>query len=399
MAKYSNEQIDAIIEEAYAQYTGNKEPGEIDLTQFTDEGTNADYVVARDRFTNALLTASTKRMYTDRAFGDSFKDEFYVDAREFGGAMTIVSIEAPEVRENPAWHDFVSGTSQVGQYTVYIPVVEEKVYAKSTSWALPFTVTDEQWDTAFASKEDLRDFVAQIFIAVENKIKEHIKNEAALNRANFIAEKMQYAATPEAKGVHAVNLVKAYLDEKGIAGGMTVTEFDQNFEAKKWAIARMALDYDYIQDQSGLYNVGNKVKFIPKDRIRFQMLAHFAKKLEFDVLAPSFNKSILSIQFIFFTSLFIFFCPPTHHFYYLLYLFLNSYSSFISSTSTSMPIVVLLYKLTHTEHHSSISSTISYSCSSHSLNTSLTACSFSSCLSNSSSDNPIAVSSSKISAS
>ena len=295
MAKYSNEQIDAIIEEAYAQYTGNKEPGEIDLTQFTDEGTNADYVVARDRFTNALLTASTKRMYTDRAFGDSFKDEFYVDAREFGGAMTIVSIEAPEVRENPAWHDFVSGTSQVGQYTVYIPVVEEKVYAKSTSWALPFTVTDEQWDTAFASKEDLRDFVAQIFIAVENKIKEHIKNEAALNRANFIAEKMQYAATPGAKGVHAVNLVKAYLDEKGITGGMTVSEFDQNFEAKKWAIARMALDYDYIQDQSGLYNVGNKVKFIPKDRIRFQMLAHFAKKLEFDVLAPTFNKSILEL--------------------------------------------------------------------------------------------------------
>ena len=212
MGKLTNTQIKTLVNTAYNQFTGQTETtDELDLTAFTDTGTNAIGENDREKFTGALLGVIAKTWYTDTSYRSEYNDIYYEDSERFGAITQMIHAEAPDVIDNAAWGDFISGTSKVGQYTVYIPVVDNKLYTKTVSWALPITVTGEQWDTAFHNDTELASFVAYLFMMVENKILEHMENMSDENRNNFISEKIIYSTTPTAKGKHVVDLVAEYV--------------------------------------------------------------------------------------------------------------------------------------------------------------------------------------------
>lgn len=291
--KLTNIQIKNLVNEAYKQATGLEEVDTIDLSQFVDNGTT-EVQALRSRFTGALIGAVTKNIFLESKYSDQVNDPFYEDEARFGAITQLISVEAPEVKENSAWNDFVNGTTQVGQYTVYLPVVSTKYYTKTSSWALPITITNEQWDSAFRGESELEGFVEYVFMTVDNKVAEHRENMNALNRNNFIAEKLNAQADEDVDGVHAINLVEAFCKEYGVES-MTVAEFKKGKDTMNFAGETFENYMGYLAKQSAIFNTDNKVRFTPKDRLVVQVLRAFEKKVEVNATSNTFHDAMVGL--------------------------------------------------------------------------------------------------------
>ena len=275
MPKYSATQIKDIVNTAYNQMTGKTEISQpLDLTEFTDKG-SISLADNRDAFTGALISVCTKNWFTDTSYRSEYNDIFYEDYQRFGAIIQAISIESPQAVDNSAWQNFKSGETKVGQYTVYIPVVDTKYYTKSTSWAIPLTISWEQFDTAFRDEEGLSEFVSYILLSVDNALVQHMEDMNAENRNNFIAEKIAYSKKVDAKGVHVIDLVKEYATAKALTGNYTVAQALNDREFLTFASMKMSQYLKYFKKQTSLFNTEQKVRFTPQERLACQILTYF----------------------------------------------------------------------------------------------------------------------------
>ena len=198
----NNNDVDAIVNQAYSIATGIKDVETLTLKDIIDAGSSDGGTLAgkKEQFTKALISLWAKNLYTDRA-ADEDDDPYYVDSREWGAITQVISAQAPEVRESHAWKEFTSGSSTVGTYTVYLPIVNTKYYGKSNSWELPITISYEQYADAFTGAEGFNAFRSYITLVVKNAIKKHRKDMNDANRNNFMAEKIYYGSTVRQRGV------------------------------------------------------------------------------------------------------------------------------------------------------------------------------------------------------
>ena len=146
----NNNDVDADINEAYRQATGLKDIEPLTLKDIIDIGSTDGGALAgkKEQFTKALITMWAKNMFTDTA-ADEVDDPYYVDSRQWGAIVQVIGAEAPEVQESHAWKEFTSGSSTVGTYTVYLPIVSTKYYGKTNSWEVPIALSYEQYADAF----------------------------------------------------------------------------------------------------------------------------------------------------------------------------------------------------------------------------------------------------------
>ena len=295
MAKLSNAQIKDLVNTAYKQFTGKEDIATpLDLTAFCDMGAES-IGDNRERFTNALIGVITKNWFLDTSYRSQYNDIFYEDNERFGAIIQAISVEAPEAKDNEAWKDFESGVSKVGQYTVYLPIVSTKYYTKSSSWAIPITISWEQWDTAFHNETELTSFVNYVFMVVDNALVQHMEDMNDENRNNFISEKIAYSKNPEAKGVHVVDLVAEYVKEKGITNTYTRLQALNDREFLSFASAKMSEYIGYFRKQTALFNTEQKVRFTPEERLACQILSLFESKMTSVGYANTFHDEFIKL--------------------------------------------------------------------------------------------------------
>lgn len=292
----NNNQAASVLNEAIAMSTGAEEIGTLSLEEIVDTGNDASFVGSEEQFTKALLNVLIRNWFTDSAYRSTYDDPFFQDSATYGAITQHISIELPKAQESHAWKDITSGETQLGQYTVYLPVVHTQVYGKTVSWEIPIAITGQQWDTAFRNAQELKAYVDFVFLAVDNGIVCHIKDMDRINRNNFIAEKFAYAETEGAKGVHVVNLVEEYAKHAG-KSTMTVTEFRNSKGALNWASMQFKIYADYMREMSVLFNTAQRERFTPTDRLVVQVLSSF----ENDVLAvansETYHNNIVALPY------------------------------------------------------------------------------------------------------
>lgn len=296
ITKLTTTQIDSIVNDAYRQMTGKDTLSAEDLSNFSDTGV-ADVQALRSQFTGKLLNVIAKNWYTDSSYRSSYKDVFFEDSSRFGAITQMISVTVPEVKENSAWKSFTSGVSTVGNYTVYLPVVDTKYFVKSEAWALPITITGEQWDTAFKSREALDDFVSYIFMVVDNALVQHMEDLNGANRNHFIAEKINADNDSSVGGIHVVDLVANYVADKGITTALSVEDFMNSADCLRFAIEQIGLYIGYMQKQTALFNTDGKVRFTPKDRLVVQLLDYFVKRLDTVARSTTFHNDLVELPY------------------------------------------------------------------------------------------------------
>lgn len=296
MATLNNNQIASIVNAAMAQSTGSAVVGTLDLQGIIDTGNDENILGTTESFTKALINVIIKNWFADTSYRSSFNDPFYEDQEAFGAIMQFISVEVPEVQQSHAWTDYTSGTTTVGQYTVYLPVVTSQLYGHSVSWALPISITDNQWNTAFHSATELAGFVSYIWLCVDNALLVHMEDMSAMNRNNFMAEKIHYQSADGATGCHAINLVQEYVSKYGLtAEGCTVEEFRTSPKALLFASEQLNLYTEYVQKMSTRFNTSHKKRFTPKERLIVEVLSDFEADLKTVALSSTYHKDIVEL--------------------------------------------------------------------------------------------------------
>lgn len=292
--KITNTQIDALVKAAYAQATGQEGADvQIDLTNFTETGAyGQDFTLVRERFTGALIALLAKNFYLDSAY-TAEKDPFYVDKHKFGSITQLITMKAPEVREATNWQNFVSGQTTIGSREIYLPIIMTKLMAKNVSYELPVAISGTQFDDALKSEEDFNSLVSYIMLAVQNALEQHKEDMNAMNRNNFIAEKINAQNTGVA-GTHAVNLVKEYADSIGETT-MTVEDFLSNADALRFASERIKTYIRYMKKQTSNFNTEGRVTFVPEERLVVELLGTFVDKVESKMTANTFHDALVAL--------------------------------------------------------------------------------------------------------
>lgn len=298
---YLNNDISSLVKAAYSQLVGADDIDTLDLKDFTETGKAYDVLIQdnawKEQFTKALLQQTVKNFYTDTAYREEYRDPFYQDARRFGSITQMISAELPEgaVQESKAWQQFTSGTSTVGVYTLFLPSVSAKCYGKSGSFEVDIAITGEQWDTAFKNESELEQFVGFLMMTVDNAIVCHMEDCNNMNRNNFIAEKINYAGSVGATGVHVIDLVALYRDETGDTTITTKEEFMADDKCMRYAAETIDKYVGYLSKMSVLFNVDGKKKFVPRSRQVCQILQHFYSRMKSVSYADAYNMDFVKL--------------------------------------------------------------------------------------------------------
>ena len=292
-----------IVNAAYKQAVGAAAIDTITLDDFVDGGVAfASLTMARDKFLNALID-QTVNFYTQESFKDNYEDPYYVESRRFANVVQMIHASLGDVTESHSWKDFKPTTSQgvttyktVGTYEVRPPQVDVNFYQKSVSWELSFGITEEQFSDAFKSADELRGFVDYIFVVAENKLLAHRKQLNALNRNAYIAEKILYAGSQGATGIHVVNLLTEYNKQrsKSIA---TVAAFMADPDAMRFASAQFPLYAKYMKEQSAVFNCkGYDNQFIPSNRLVTEINSAFESAIQEVAYSTTYHDELVSIS-------------------------------------------------------------------------------------------------------
>lgn len=293
----NNNQVATVINSAVSQSTGNAIV-QLDLSGIVDAGNDATIIGSKEAFTKALLNVLIKNWFTDTTYRSQYKDPFFVDSEEFGAIVQSLHMEYPEAETSHAWNDFTpnpSGTRKtVGQYDVYVPVIHSQLFGKTISWEIPISISDEQWDTAFHDESELSSFVNYIYMMVDNAIVMHLEEMDGINRNNFIAEKVAYAGSDDATGVHVINLIQLYKDETG-STLKTPQAFMKDEGAVRWMASTLSLYSDYMKKMSKNFNTAQYDRFTPPERQVMLINSNIDKKIREVALANSFNPQYLDL--------------------------------------------------------------------------------------------------------
>lgn len=293
MATLNNNQAYTIVNELYKESIGSEDIETVDLRTIIDNGGDTTLLGSKEQFTKALVARLTKLWFEDSAYRSQYNDPFFEDSAKFGAIIQSISVEVPEVKESHAWKDFtpVEGEpATAGVYKLYLPVVDCQYFGKSISWELPICITNEQWDMAFTSDAELTGFVNYILMCVDNAIIVHMENMNNANRNAFIAEKFIAQADTSVAGIHVVNLVEEYQKSKTTPASMTATAFMNDETGLRFGTERMKNDILFFQKMTTLYNTKGKKRFVPKDRLVFQILGAFKNRYDRVALTDAFNK-------------------------------------------------------------------------------------------------------------
>ena len=278
ITKLTTADISSIVNSAYAQFTGDSGAVLTDIRDLVDEGAS-DIAALRSKFTGALLAQITKNFYTQTSAESEYDDPFYQDSEEFGAICQMITAQVADAIANPAWANFVSGTTEVGVYTVYLPTISTTYFTKQEAWSVPLTITGEQWNQAFRDNAGLNEFVQFLHVVMGNAILAHREHMNEMNRNNFIAEKLNAEADQQVDGIHAVDLIALYAAEFGLTTAFTVEDALASDTFKTYAMSKIGEYADYMKKQTSLFSVDGTVRFVPTERLVCQMLSAFDKKL------------------------------------------------------------------------------------------------------------------------
>lgn len=292
MALNNNEMFET-LQLATNEMLGSEPIENISLEQIVETGRQWSQV-EKEQWVGKLSSRLIDTKYVDREYSDKRNDVFYEDSAKFGAVTQIITVEMPDVIENRSWTQVTSGVTQIGQNTVYLPIVNEQLFAGTDSWAVSIAYTGTQLNAAFNSTSELLQFENYIKLLAENAIRYHKATMNGLNRNNYIAEKLN--AGNSAGKINVVNLVEEYQKDHGNVA-MTQQQFLSSPECMRYAVKTFKKYKSLLMDMTTLFttDVNSKGKFIPEDRFVFQVLSDFEGRMEAEVYSTTYHDEFVKM--------------------------------------------------------------------------------------------------------
>lgn len=285
----------AVLNNAYKQVSGQDDIASLsyaDIVTGAQQWTDSQ----KDAFVGALSNAyMNEAIYTDAEYRDKYNDIFYENADMFGAITRVIDVEIPETIKSSAWESFVSGVSTIGSHTIYLPAVHEQLYINSDSWAVPLTISGEQYRSAFSTSSGMAQFDNYLRLSAQNSVNIHRAEMNAMNRNNYLITKILLAGTQTTKK-HVVNLVAEYCKDYGVAT-LTATEYRRTPACLRHAVKTFKKYKALLQLPSVMFTAltDTRGKFCLEDRLVFQILSDFEGDIISEVYSNTYHDEFVKM--------------------------------------------------------------------------------------------------------
>lgn len=288
-----NMDIHTELQDATNQILGAKARGTIDLQGIVDAGKEWNFDL-REQWVKTLTGMYIKDMYVDRAYKDKRNDVFYEDAARFGAITRIISMEMPDLIQNRSWIDVTSGVTTIGSNTVYLPIVKQQLFGATDSWGVSVAYSGNQLDAAFESVSGLLEFDSYVKLMAQNAIEIHKATMNSMNRNNYIGEKLNAGNTTGK--INVINLVEEYQKDHSNAA-MTRAQFLSSADAMRYSVKTFKKYMDLLHDMTTLFTMDatSKGKFVPDDRMVFQVLGEFEGRMDAEVYSTTYHEQFVKL--------------------------------------------------------------------------------------------------------
>ena len=292
----NNNQVYALVNEAYKQAVGDKAVATQSLADFIDGGiAHDDLGKYREQFTKALILQGVKSIFMDSMYRRSKQYGFRTEDMQFKAILQAITVTAPEVQEAHNWKVFADGDS-IGTYQIKLPTVDATLYGKTSSWELQYDITGNQWDDAWTSQSEVESFIGAIRLAVANALEAHDEELDDLLRNALIAECIKNDAKITAHSLSVVDLRLAYNEEMAPASPITTAkQFFANADCLKFMSRKLTEFKDYFKKMSKLFNMAQRATFTPEDRIKLQILGYAEQAFNSVAQSGTFHEIFTSL--------------------------------------------------------------------------------------------------------
>lgn len=274
-------QIYEIVNDITSEALGETAVVNEDLSNVVEIGESVANLgsAAFENYTRSLIDRIGKVVFVNRPYSGS-APSVLMDSWEFGSILEKIQAEMPEAQQNDSWDLQDGHVYEQDRFTK--PSVSAKFFNSKTTFETPMSFAERQVKSAFDSVGQLNAFFSMIDTAIYNG--QTVKTDGLIMRvinnaiANTINDEFTagtgYAA---GSGVKAVNLLYLYNQAHS---GATISSLDRamsNPEFIRFAAYTMSLYEGRMRKLSKLFNIGQKARFTPSDRLHFIMLDVFAK--------------------------------------------------------------------------------------------------------------------------
>lgn len=290
----NNNEAFSVIRQLYAQKTGQSDIANVSLENIIATATEWDNT-QKEQFLNTLSNAYMETKYLDTAYRDRYNDVFYEDSAMFGAITRVISVEMPQVIENRSWVAITSGTTTIGSNVVYLPIVNEQLYATSVSWGVPLAFTGTMANSAFSSVQGLMEFDNYIRLSGQNAVTAHRQLMNGTNRNNYMGQKLSLLATQGNKK-HVVNVVEEYCKQYNLPS-MTASAFFQSGDALRHMVKTFKKYKSLMLDNTNLFTTADNAngKFTAPERFVFQILSDVEGLLESQVYSSVYHTEFVEL--------------------------------------------------------------------------------------------------------
>lgn len=291
-------QIKKLINNVTKEVLGKDDLMAEDLSNVVDVGDEIFSGVAVDNYVKSLVNHIGKVIFVDRPYS-GLVPSVLMDGWEFGSVLEKIQADIPEAEENESWN--LVNAKSYDTNVFYKPSVSAKFFNKKVTFEIPMSFTEMQVKESFSNANQLNGFLSMLYTAVENSMTIKVDSLVMRTINNMIGETLFAELYDEGEseilygdtGVKAINLLKLY----NVTFTKTLTKSDAlgDEDFLKFATYTINLYPDRLSRMSTLFNVGNKERFTPRDKLNVVLLTEFHASVTSYLRANTFNDEMVAL--------------------------------------------------------------------------------------------------------
>src|SRR5699024_8761632 len=259
------EQIHEILNDTTGEILGKTYVINEYLSNIVDIGKeifNTDNV---DNYVKKLVNRIGKTVFVNRKYKGSVPSVF-MDSWEFGSVLQKVSAELPEASENESWK--LEDGTEYKTDIFYQPEISAKFYNSKVTFEINMSFTEKQIKESFNSAIEMNGFLSMLTTAIDNSMTIKINNLIMKTINNMTGETLH-----DDIETRSVNLASGFDNSDK---NLTLETALTNSDFIRHASHKINVFKDRLANISTLFNVGNKERFTPSDKLHLVILSEFA---------------------------------------------------------------------------------------------------------------------------
>lgn len=257
-----------------------------DLSNVVDIGNEIFDTKNVDNYVRKLIDRIGKVVFVNRPYSGSVPSVL-MDGWEYGSVLEKISMDSlPEAKDNDSWN--LQNGHSYDPNVFNGPTASAKFFNNLSTYEINMSFAERQVKSAFTSASQLNAFFSMIETAIQNSMTIKIDGLVMGTIDSMIAHTFDDGNTNR-----CVNLLQVYNATKG--GTLTASKAIYDPEFIRFCAYLMGQYAGRMSKLSTLFNIGQKERFTPNDRLHIVLLDQFAQAADVYLQSDTYHNEFTKL--------------------------------------------------------------------------------------------------------